>query len=178
MNTIKLVKFYNGADGLKTGYTSEAGYCLTATAKRENMRIIAVVMGEPDSTTRTLDVSAMLDYAFAQYSIETFLSTSSILDTIVDDKVDGGYINVVPKENVTILNKKLENKKNASYELRIDKFNYPISKGESIGKLSVFVDDNLYREIDVTVSDDVSRASLVKLYLKYFKKILTGNIVF
>ena len=68
VNTNKLVRFYSGADGLKTGYTSEAKYCLSATAKRDNMRIIAVVMGEPNTKTRNAEVSSLLDYSFAQYS--------------------------------------------------------------------------------------------------------------
>ncbi len=86
VNTNKLVRFYSGVDGLKTGYTKEAGYCLTATAKRGNMRIIAVVMGEPESSVRSSEVSSMLDYAFAQYEVESFLSTDSELDTVYINK--------------------------------------------------------------------------------------------
>lgn len=176
VNTNKLVRFYPGADGLKTGYTSEAGYCLTATAKKNNMRIIAVVMGEPESTTRTQDVSAMLDYAFAQYELESFLSTNSVLDTINIEKAQNEYTNIVPTQDVTILNKKVDNKKNATYNLEIENIKPPIKKGESIGKLKVYVDDILYREIDVTVSDDVSKANLFTLYNRYLKKLFTGDI--
>ena len=114
VNTNKLVRFYSGVDGLKTGYTKEAGYCLTATAKRNGMRIIAVVMGEPESSVRSSEVSSMLDYAFAQYELESFLSTDSKLDTVYINKAHKEYFNVVPTEDVTILNKKLENKKNAT----------------------------------------------------------------
>ena len=70
VNTNKLVRFYDGVDGLKTGHTEEAGYCLTATAKKNNMRIIAVAMGEPTSKTRNQEISEMLDYAFAQYQTD------------------------------------------------------------------------------------------------------------
>ena len=178
VNTNKLVRFYSGADGLKTGYTSEAGYCLTATAKRNGMRIIAVVMGEPDSKTRTSDVSSMLDYAFAQYETETFLSTDSILDTISVNKGQKEFVNIVPKENVTILNKKTENKKNANYKLDMYDMKLPLKKGDTVGKLSVFVDDNLYRDIEVTVDDDIDKADILTLYGRYLKKIFTGDIVF
>ena len=178
VNTNKLVRFYSGADGLKTGYTGEAGFCLTATAKRNGMRIIAVVMGEPDSKTRTSDVSSMLDYAFAQYETETFLSTESILDTININKGKKEYVNIVPKENVTILNKKTDNKKNATYNLEMYDIKLPLKKGDTVGKLSVFVDDNLYRDIDVTVSDDIEKADILTLYGRYLKKIFTGDIVF
>ena len=178
VNTNKLVRFYSGADGLKTGYTGEAGFCLTATAKRNGMRIIAVVMGEPDSKTRTSDVSSMLDYAFAQYETETFLSTESILDTININKGKKEYVNIVPKENVTILNKKTDNKKNATYNLEMYDMKLPLKKGDTVGKLSVYVDDNLYRDIDVTVSEDIEKADILTLYGRYLKKIFTGDIVF
>jgi len=178
VNTNKLVRFYSGADGLKTGYTGEAGFCLTATAKRNGMRIIAVVMGEPDSKTRTSDVSSMLDYAFAQYETETFLSTESILDTININKGKKEYVNIVPKENVTILNKKTDNKKNATYNLEMYDMKLPLKKGDTVGKLSVYVDDNLYRDIDVTVSEDIDKADILTLYGRYLKKMITGDIVF
>ena len=178
VNTNKLVRFYSGADGLKTGYTGEAGFCLTATAKRNGMRIIAVVMGEPDSKTRTSDVSSMLDYAFAQYETETFLSTESILDTISLNKGKKEFVNIVPKENVTILNKKTDNKKNATYNLEMYDMKLPLKKGDTVGKLSVYVDDNLYRDIDVTVSEDIDKADILTLYGRYLKKIFTGDIVF
>ena len=178
VNTNKLVRFYSGADGLKTGYTSEAGYCLTATAKRNGMRVIAVVMGEPDSKTRTSDVSSMLDYAFAQYETETFLSTDSILDTISVNKGKKEFVNIVPRENVTILNKKTENKKTATYNLEMYDMKLPLKKGDVVGKLSIYVDDNLYRDIDVTVDDDIDKADILTLYGRYLKKIFTGDIVF
>ena len=178
VNTNKLVRFYSGADGLKTGYTGEAGFCLTATAKRNGMRIIAVVMGEPDSKTRTSDVSSMLDYAFAQYETETFLSTESILDTININKGKKEFVNIVPKENVTILNKKTDNKKNATYNLEMYDIKLSLKKGDVVGKLSVYVDDNLYRDIDVTVSEDIDKADILTLYGRYLKKMITGDIVF
>lgn len=176
VNTNKLVRFYNGVDGLKTGYTKEAGYCLTATAKRNNMRIIAVVMGEPDSTTRTTEISSMLDYAFAQYEVESFLSTKSILKSININKAKQEMIDIVPLEDVTILNKKTNNKKNATYNLELNNYKLPVKQGEVIGKLSVFVDDNLYREVNVSVSEDIEKANVLTLYSRYLKNIFTGNI--
>ena len=178
VNTNKLVRFYSGVDGLKTGYTKEAGYCLTATAKRNNMRIIAVVMGEPESTTRSTEVSSMLDYAFAQYEVEQFLSTDSILNRINVNKGEKEYIDVVPLEDVTILNKKVDNKKTATYNLELNDFKLPVKKGDSIGKLSIYIDGNLYREINVTVKDDMEKANIFTLYNRYLKNAFTGNITF
>lgn len=178
VNTNKLVRFYSGVDGLKTGYTKEAGYCLTATARRNNMRIIAVVMGEPESSTRSAEVSSMLDYAFAQYEVESFLSTNSVLQRISVSKGEQEYADLVPLEDVTILNKKIENKKTATYDLEIYDYNLPLKKGDVIGKLSVFIDDNIYRQVDVTVNNDINKAGIFTLYGRYLKNIFTGNITF
>lgn len=142
------------------------------------MRIIAVVMGEPESSVRSSEVSSMLDYAFAQYELESFLSTNSILDTVYINKAHQEYFNVVPTEDVTILNKKLEGKKNATYELKMDSYKLPIKKGDRVGSLNVYVDGNLYRSIDVTFDDDVNKADLITLYGRYLKKVFTGDIVF
>lgn len=135
-------------------------------------------MGEPDSNTRSSEVSAMFDYVFAQYEVESFLSTNSIIDTININKAENEFVNIVPKEDVTLLNKKVDNKKNATYELKLDDVKLPIKKGDSVGKLSVFVEDKLYREIDVTVSEDMEKANILTLYGRYLKKLFTGDIVF
>ena len=116
VNTNKLVRFYDGVDGLKTGYTKDAGYCLTATAKKDGMRIIAVVMGEPDSKTRNKEVSEMLDYSFAQYKVEDLLKNKESLGKYEITKAKQKYIEVVPKENATVLKKKSEKTGNATYE--------------------------------------------------------------
>ena len=106
------------------------------------------------------------------------MSTDSKLDTVYINKAHHEYFNVVPKENVTILNKKLENKKTATYELKMDNYKLPIKKGDRVGCLNVYVDGNLYREIDVTFEEDVNKANLITLYFRYLRKALTGDIAF
>ena len=110
VNTNRLVRFYDGVDGLKTGYTEEAGYCMTATAEKDGMRIIAVVMGEETSKIRNQEVSEMLDYAFAQYKVINLLKNKNFLvfeleiekDITVKKAKDIGvfthyiYANVIP----------------------------------------------------------------------------------
>lgn len=176
VNTNKLVRFYDGADGLKTGYTSEAGYCLTATATKNNMRLIAVAMKEPDSKTRNAEVTSMLDYGFAQYSTETVLSTDSVLDKVLVDKGKKEYVEIVPTENITFLNKKLENAKNATYEIKIDNLKAPLKKGDVVGTLIVKFDNNDQREVNITVKEDVDKCNIFELFLRYLCDILGGNI--
>ena len=176
VNTNKLVRFYNGVDGLKTGYTKEAGYCLTATAKKNDMRIITVVMGEPDSSTRNSEVTGMLDYAFSQYEIEKLLSKESIIGETLVEKGTNKYVKLVPTSDVTVLNKKINVKKNATYEVEVDNIIAPVTKGSIVGKLHIKEDDNLTRTIDITVSEDVKKANLFELYLRYLKEILIGDV--
>lgn len=176
VNTNKLVRFYDGADGLKTGYTSEAGYCLTATATKNNMRLIAVAMNEPDSKTRNAEITSMLDYGFAQYSTEKVLSTDSILDKVLVDKGKKEYVEIVPTENITFLNKKTEANKNATYEIKLNELKAPLKKGDVIGTLIVKFDDNDQREVNITVKEDVEKCNIFELFLRYLCDVLGGNI--
>lgn len=178
VNTNKLVRFYEGLDGLKTGFTNEAGYCLTFTAKKNNMRLLGVVMGEPESTTRNSEVKEMLDYGFAQYELETMLSTKSVLDTKEVDKGKKRYVDLVPKENINFLNKKTDEKKNASYEVQIDNLKAPLKVGDKVGTLIIKENDKTIRKVDITVSEGVEKANIIELFIRHLEDIITGNIGF
>ena len=175
VNTNRLVRFYEGVDGLKTGYTKEAGYCLTTTALKNGMRIIAVVMGEPDSKTRSKEISEMLDYAFAQYKIKNLLKEKYVGKYIVD-KGEERYAKVIPKEEVTILSKKADKDKKANYKIEINKLKAPIKKGEVIGNLKIKENGKVIRTIDLTVDKNIKKISLWKLYLRNLKDIFTSSI--
>ena len=176
VNTNKLVRFYDGVDGLKTGYTAGAGYCLTATAKKNGMRIIAVAMGEPDSKTRNAEITSMLDYAFAQYEIETVLSTDSVLGKRKVEKGKDEYVTIVPTKNINLLYKKTDNRKNVTYDVKIDSLKAPIKKGDIVGKVEIKDGNNILNTIDVTVNNDVKKANVFELYLRNLKNIFNGNI--
>ena len=176
VNTNKLVRFYSGVDGLKTGYTSSAGYCLTATAKRGNSRFIAVAMGEPDSKTRNQEVSEMLDYAFAQYEVETMLDTDSIVKTVEIEKGKNKYVDLVPLNEVNFLNKKGNNKKNASYEVNVDNLSAPLKKGDIVGNLVIKDDESIIREVPITVREDIEKANILELYFRHLTDIFKGDV--
>lgn len=176
VNTNKLVRFYDGVDGLKTGYTKDAGYCLTATAKKDGMRIIAVVMGEPDSKTRNKEVSEMLDYSFAQYKVEDLLKNKESLGKYEVTKAKQKYVTIIPKENATILKKKSEKLGNTTYEVKLKDLKAPIKKGEVVGKLNIKENGKAIRTIDLTVKNNIKKATIPELYLRYLKDIFTGEI--
>ena len=174
VNTNKLVRFYQGVDGLKTGYTSEAGFCLTATAKKADMRLIAVVFGEPDSTMRNNEVSAMLDYGFNVYAIERVLSGESNIGTVEVVKGKREKAILVPKEDVNILYQKSVGKKNITYKVNVGKLHAPISKGDIVGNIDILENDKLIRSIDVTIKESIKKANILELYIRYLGDIIKG----
>ena len=178
VNTNKLVRFKQGVDGLKTGYTEGAGFCLTATMKQDGMRVIATVMGEPDSTTRNSEVSSMLDYAFATVGLKKVLSKDSVIEKIDLSKAKVDEVEIVPLEDVNILYKKVEGEFTPTYDIKIDEIKAPIKAGDIVGKLYVMNDDKIVQEVKLTVSKDIKKCNLLELYFKNLKNIFCGNISF
>ena len=176
VNTNKLVRFYQGVDGLKTGYTSTAGYCLTATAKRNGMRLITVVMNEPDSTTRNNETTSMLDYGFNAYGMEQLLNKDNVLGKIKVDLGKEEYVEVVPKEDINILNNKTNDKRNVSYNISLNNVKAPIKVGDIVGKINVIENNKTIMTIDVTVKEDINKANIFISYLRNLKDIVSGNI--
>lgn len=175
VNTNKLVRFYNGADGLKTGYTKDAGYCLTATAKRDNMRLIAVVMGELSADTRNEEVMEMLDYGFAQYKIDHLLTKNDVLGKVEVLTSQKRYIDLVPSEDITFLNKKISNKRDITYKYKIDEIKVPLKKGDIVGDIYVYEDNNVIRKEKLTIKEDINKISFIKLLFRNLKDIVVGN---
>ncbi len=170
------MRFYDGVDGLKTGFTAEAGYCLTATAKKNNTRFIATVMGVSDSKVRNAEISEMLTFAFAQYETEQLLSKDSILGKVEIEKGKQKYANIVPLDNVTVLNKKGEQKKTATYDLELGRIKAPIKNGDVIGEIAIKENNKIIRRIGVTVNKNIDKANFFELYFRYLKDIFIGDI--
>jgi D-alanyl-D-alanine carboxypeptidase (penicillin-binding protein 5/6) len=176
VNTNRLVRFKEGVDGLKTGFTDEAGYCLTATMKKDNMRLITVVMKEENTSKRSADTTKMLDYGFNIYMVQTILDEKT---TIEKKKVELGKTlttEIVPKENITILNKKSDDQKNITYKTNINKIIAPVKKGDKVGTIDIIEDNNIISTIDATVKEDISKANILTIYLRNIKEIISGNL--
>lgn len=139
------------------------------------MRIIATVMGEADSSVRNTEVGQMLDYAFSMYKLDKVLSKDSIVKKKNINKAKENKINIVPTRDVTILSKKTD-KINPTYKIKINDLKVPIKKGDIVGKLTVYDDNNILDTIDLTVNKDIKKANILELYIKYLKDILSGNI--
>ena len=176
VNTNKLVRFYDGVDGLKTGYTKEAGYCLTATAMKNGMRIIAVVMGEPDSKTRNKEVTELLDYAYAQYALETIIDSSKVLGKKLVNKGREKYAELVLTEDATNLIKKGEQSNNVTYEIKTNNLEAPLKKGDVVGTLILKENNKKIKTINITVKNNIDKANFIDLYLHNLKDIISGEI--
>lgn len=178
VNTNRLVRFKEGVDGLKTGFTKEAGYCLTATMKKDNMRLITVVMKEEDANKRSADTSKMLDYGFNVYMVQTILDEKT---TIEKQKVELGKkltTEIVPKESITILNKKNEEIKNITYKTNINKIIAPVKKGDKVGTIDIIEEGKVISTIDATVKENIEKANIFTVYLRNLKEAVGGDLKF
>ncbi|HZG55417.1 D-alanyl-D-alanine carboxypeptidase family protein [Paenibacillus sp.] len=160
VNTNKLVRFYSGADGLKTGYTSEAKFCLSATAMRDGFRLIAVVLGEPNTKTRNAEVSALFDYAFAQYTNHTLIKDGDFIGKIKVEKGQLEDIELKADHQYSVLLRKGEKTDDIRFELKYDEnLKAPIAIGQPIGKIEVYKGDALLKEYAIESPVDVDEAS-------------------
>ena len=176
VNTNKLVKFYDYIDGLKTGYTRGAGYCITLTGMKNGMRLIAVTMDEPSIESRNRETLGLIDYGFAQYELETLLSKESIIATKTIAKSIQRKVDVVPLEDIKVLNKKMQNKKTVTYKIDINNIEAPVNKGNVVGSITLIENDKETRTIPLTVKESIKKANIFELYLRNMKELLLGQI--
>lgn len=176
VNTNKLVRFFKGVDGLKTGYTKEAGYCLTATAKKNNVRYITVVMGEPSSDIRSSETTNMLNYAFNSFKLNTILDKNQELGNIYIDKSKQKTAKIVVKIPVTELISKEKEAPSYTYNLKVGKLTAPLKAGTKVGTVEILDNEGLIvREEDVTISYDIEKSNLWTTFLENFLTIIKGK---
>jgi serine-type D-Ala-D-Ala carboxypeptidase (penicillin-binding protein 5/6) len=169
VNTNKLVRFYDGVDGLKTGFTNEAKYCLTATAKKGNMRVIAVVFGASTPKERNSEVTKMLDYAFNQYQTKPMFKKGDPLSQAKVSKGQESKVQAVTDEPISILSKKGEKLDKVEQKVTLSKdLKAPIKKGDKVGTLVIKNKGKKVLESDLVAKRDVSEASWWQLYKRSF----------
>ncbi|QOR65345.1 D-alanyl-D-alanine carboxypeptidase [Cytobacillus suaedae] len=165
VNTNRLVKFYPGVDGVKTGFTSEAKYCLTATAEKNNMRLISVVFGAPTPKDRNAQITKMLDYGFSQYKTHPMYERNQVVSDTKVSKGSKKKINLVTSEQISVLTKKGENIDDVVQEVVVDeKINAPIKKGDKLGTLVLKKNDKVISESPLIAEEDIDSASWWKLF--------------
>ena len=177
VNTNKLVRFYDGVDGLKTGFTKNAGYCLTSTAKKNNTRFITVVMGAETSDKRSSDTVNMLNYGFNTYETKILLKSSDSLGKkrVMLSNIEEVDLNL--KNDYVKLLKKDEQMPKYSYSIATDSLVAPIKKGDIVGHVSVIDESgNIVDELDVTVNVDIKKSNIIENFIKNLKHLTTGKL--
>ena len=176
VNTNKLIRFYEGADGLKTGHTDAAKYCMAVTSKRSDMRLLAVVLGEETAAIRNEETSKLLDYGFNSYKIQLLKSKKEVVKEIQINKANKDKVAIIPKDDVSILLRKNENQGEYTYETNINEIKLPIKKGDTVGKLIVKTKEGKsIKEVDLTVDRNISKISFLKLWGNFIRNIITGG---
>ena len=177
VNTNKLIKTYEGMDGLKTGFTESAGYCLTATAKRNNMRLIGVVMKEESSNIRNSDITELLNYGFSMYKVNNLVKKNNIVSTYKDDKSSKVNNDVIVLEDINILNKKSSKDRKVSYKVKLINKDLPIKKKQKLGTLEVLENNRIIYKTNVYSKYNIKKANIFEIYLRNIIDFINGNYI-
>lgn len=175
VNTNKLVRFYDGADGLKTGHTDNAGYCLAGTAKKENMRLIAIVLGEPSASVRNTETMALLDYGFNLYQMNLIKSKNESLGSIDIQKGSISKAEIITGSDIGVVEKKGTDPTEYSQEIKINEFSLPIQKGTQVGTITIKNGEEKLGEYPILINQDVDKITLLQIFINTFTDMFTGT---
>lgn len=173
VNTNRLINFYDGADGLKTGHTDDAGYCLAATAKRGDLRLIAIVLGESDSKVRNNETMSMLDYGFNNVKVNCLMGKNKNVANYVLDKTDKENISIILKDNLCVIEDKNDNNK-YNYDIKLKDFKYPIKKGDVVGNIDVLLNGKKITTGNLTVKEDINKLNVFKFIIRNMYNVFNG----
>ena len=168
VNTNKLIRYFEGCDGGKTGSTNEAGCCLTASAKRNDMRLISVIIGAENSKTRFNESSLLLSYGFANFENKLLVDISAPLKKVKVNKGKLDEVDVYGEKNFSVIVKKGDN---ATYETNMeipDAVKAPLENGDVVGKVVITKEGSVIKEVNVIVKEGIKHSS----YLDNFNKIV------
>ena len=174
VNTNKLISQYQGADGLKTGHTDDALYCLAATAKRNNMRLIAIVLGEDNSKVRNKETMELLDYGFQNTKLKKLKNKGTIIKKIVMKNSDVKSFNLVLKEDLDVV-EDLGDDNSYKYKTIIKNINLPLKKNQVVGRIEVYLNKKKISTGDVVSDRSVNLLKIIDLYKESISQIVYGS---
>jgi len=175
VNTNKLISFYSGADGLKTGHTDNAGYCLAATAKRNDLRLIAIVLGEKESKVRNTETISLLDYGFSNVKLKKVLDSGTIVKKVKINKASKEIVNIRLKEDLKSL-EDVDNNKDYKYNIKVNELELPIKKNSVVGNMEILYKDKVVSTGELVVLEDVLKLNYFDLFKRNLKDLIYGNI--
>lgn len=171
-NTNKLVKHFKGATGVKTGFTQEAKYCLSASAKRGETHLVAATLGAETSPGRFKDASDLLSYGFANYESVKLCAKDESIATLTLDKAEDEKVNLVAKEDLSVLIKK-DSKREFTKKIKVsDNPQLPIKKGSVLGNIEVYKDNKLIGKVNLINTKEINKAS----YLRMLQRVVENMI--
>ena len=171
-NTNKLIKHYQGATGVKTGFTQQAKYCLSASAKRGDTHLVAVTLGAETSPERFKDATSLLNFGFANYESVKLCSKNDNIATLTLDKSDEQKINLVAKEDLSVLIKKGGNK-DFTRKIKVNENpTIPIKKGTNLGYVEIYQGKTLVGKVDLVNTKDIQKASYLKMLQRVIDEML------
>lgn len=171
-NTNKLIKHYQGATGVKTGFTQQAKYCLSASAKRGDTHLVAVTLGAETSPERFKDATSLLNFGFANYESVKLCSENDNIATLTLDKADEQKINLVAKEDLSVLIKKGGNK-DFTRKIKVNENpTIPIKKGTNLGYVEIYQGKTLVGKVDLVNTKDIQKASYLKMLQRVIDEML------
>ena len=175
VNTNRLVRFYEGVDGLKTGFTNEAGYCITTTAKKGDMRLLSIVMKAETSDLRSKDTVSLLNYGFNTYKLDVLLKKEKELGEVKIEKGHKKKAKVFLEQDVTILSKVSEDAEEFSYNLVVSDIEAPVKDYEVVGHLEVLdKEGHILKDVNVVITEGVEKANFLDLFSRVLQ-IFTGG---
>jgi len=172
VNTNRLVRFYPHVDGLKTGYTKEAKFCLAATAKKDDMRVVSVVMGAETSKDRNAMTMGLIDYAFNHYETEKVYDRNEVIGQYSHLQSEKYDYELKTSEPISILRKKGE--QNTAYDTKVNVLEnerLPIQKGDQLGSIVVQTEDKPIIESPIFAEEEIKTASIMTLMKRSLKMI-------
>jgi len=176
VNTNKLLKAQLGVDGLKTGYTQRAGYNLTATAQRDGMRVVSVVMGATKSDIRNREAAALLSHAFDSYELIRKVDPDVVVGTQYNMLARTRNFDVVTMDSISVLKSRLAPEEETRHEVEIfDDLTLPILPGTEVGRLKYFYNGEEYRTIGLTVAEPIEKNSFLGLFSFMVSQLLFGE---
>ena len=169
-NTNKLIKAYEGCNGIKTGFTSEAGYCLSASATRGDTHLIAVALGSETSKIRNAEIAKLLDYGFANYETAVIAEERQIMGTVLIEKGTPTSVSAVTTEKITVLTGKGQKDKLKTEVTISETVPLPLDKGQEIGKITLYDEEEKLAEYPLVAAAPVEKASFRELVSRLIQK--------
>lgn len=175
VNTNKLLKQYPGVDGLKTGFTTEALSCITTTAKKDGLRLVGVVMGEPSSKVRNAEMKQLLDYGFSQYEQSILYKKGTVIQSMTLENGKPGSVDLKTMEDAVYVYQKGAQPKETKKEIIIEQKELPYKKDEKIGTMQIQMSDGYTMKVSIAADHDVEALNFVDIFMKTFEDIFVNS---